>query len=277
MRKESEDSCCLPLRQELRRSKFSLHHADPGVFCRSQWQRGERSVLWLLYRWLLATFYSAGVIGSLLKVFNEGTWFIYLTHWGFSLCLFASVYGAVVASIYFSKPTYFAPGSVALKIYWLSHFTTVALSMLVTLIYWAALYPSMPEIGADLNNLWEHAFNSIFMILDCFMLAFPTHILHCIYPLAVILTFGFFSLVYHWCNGHDFDGNPFIYPILDWARPGLAIGTLCGCLLLVCCFSVCVFGLYRLRLCIYNCCGREQKSRRRSTKQSLSPYPYRQF
>ncbi|XP_002133333.2 protein rolling stone-like [Drosophila pseudoobscura] len=259
MTDESKDSCCLPFREEFQRSKFSLHHDDPGVFCRSQWQHGDRSILWVLYRWLLVAFYATGVTMSFIKVFNEGTWFIYLTHWGFSLCLYVCIYGAVVATIYFIRPAYFAPGSVALKIYWLSHFATVTLSMLITLIYWAALYPSMPEVGADLNNLWEHAFNSIFMVLDCFILAFPAHIMHFIYPFAVIITFGIFSLIYHWCDGHDYDGNPFIYPILDWARPGLAIGTICGCIVLVSFFCICVFGFYRLRLCIYNRCSRKQK------------------
>ncbi|XP_033248877.1 protein rolling stone-like isoform X1 [Drosophila miranda] len=299
MRDESEDSCCLPFKEEFQRSKFSLHHDDPGVFCRSQWQHGDRSILWVLYRWLLVAFYATGVIMSFIKVFNEGTWFIYLTHWGFSLCLYVCIYGAVVATIYFIRPSYFGENLNPLKISLMkttrdstcsswqrgaedllafpfhncdavdvdnAYLLGSALSMSVDLLKRlqnsvSSLYHpvAMPEVGADLNNLWEHAFNSIFMVLDCFILAFPAHIMHFIYPFAVIITFGIFSLIYHWCDGHDFDGNPFIYPILDWARPGLAIGTICGCIVLVSFFCICVFGFYRLRLCIYNRCSRKQK------------------
>ncbi|XP_022230865.2 protein rolling stone-like [Drosophila obscura] len=259
MRNESEESCCLSLKKEFQRSKFSLHHDDPGVFCRSQWQRGQRNILWLLYRWIWAGFFAGGVIGSLVRHYNGGTWFIYLTHWGFSLCFYACTYGAVVATIYFIKPSYFAPGSVALKIYWLSHYTTVVLAMMITLVFWAALYPSMPEMGAELFNLWAHAFNSIFMVFDCFMVAFPTHIMHFVYPFAAGITYGLFSLIYFWSGGTDFQGNRYIYTILDWEKPGQAIGTVIGCVALVGCFSICVFGFYRLRVCIYNSCGRKQE------------------
>jgi len=52
-------------------------------------------------------------------------------------------------------------------------------------------------------------------------------------------------------------GNRFIYYILDWERPGLAIGTVCGCIVLVSCFCVLVFGLYRLRISIYESCSKK--------------------
>jgi len=107
MRDKSQEPCCLPLKEEFQRSKFSLHHDDPGVFCRSQWQKGDRNIIWLLYRWILAAFFAAGVIGSMVETFNGGRWFIYLTDWGFSLCFYCCTYGAIIATIYFIKPSYF--------------------------------------------------------------------------------------------------------------------------------------------------------------------------
>ncbi|KAH8333993.1 protein rolling stone [Drosophila kikkawai] len=257
MRDKSQEPCCLPLKEEFQRSKFSLHHDDPGAFCRSQWQKGDRNLIWLLYRWILAAFFAGGVIGSMVDSFNGGRWFIYLTDWGFSLCFYCCTYGAVVATIYFIRPSYFAPGSRALKIYWISHYTTVVLAMLITLVFWAALYPSMPEMGAELYNLWAHAFNSICMIFDCFMVAFPTRIMHFVYPFIAGITYGVFSLIYFWSGGVDPMGNRFIYFILDWERPGLAIGTVCGCVVLVSCFCVLVFGFYRLRISMHECCSKK--------------------
>ncbi|XP_030377534.1 protein rolling stone-like [Scaptodrosophila lebanonensis] len=254
-----KSSCCLPFREEFQRSKFSLHHEEPADFCRSQWQRGERCFIWLVYRWLLAAFFGAGVIGSLVGSLNGGTWFIYLTDWGFTLCWYACTYGAVVATIHFWKPRYFVPGSWALKIYWISHFSTVTLALLITLVFWAALYPTMPEMGAELYNLWAHAFNTICMLFDCFMVAFPTRLMHFIYPFAIGLIYGVFSLIYYLAGGEDFAGNRFIYYILDWSKPGLAIGTVCGCVVLMTLFCILIFWIYRLRLWLYGRCVKSNK------------------
>jgi len=61
----------------------------------------------------------------------------------------------------------------------------------------------MPEMGDDLYNIWAHAFNSICMVFDVFMVAFPTRIMHFVYPYTVGLTYGLFSLIYFWAGGAD--------------------------------------------------------------------------
>ncbi|KAH8410030.1 hypothetical protein KR009_004265 [Drosophila setifemur] len=259
MRDKSQEPCCLPLKEEFQRSKFSLFHDDPGSFCRSQWQKSDRNIIWLLYRWILAAFFAGGVIGSMVDSFNDGRWFIYLTDWGFSLCFYCCTYGAIVATIYFIKPSYFGLGNRALKIYWISHYTTSVLSMLVSLVFWAALSTTMPEEVGDLYNLWSHAFNSVCMIFDCFMVAFPARIAFFIYPIAVVIVFLVHSLIYYFAGGTDIEGNRFIYYALDWARPGLAIGFVCASLALVCIFSFVAFGIYRLRISMLKCCGKTQE------------------
>ncbi|XP_030080024.1 protein rolling stone-like [Drosophila hydei] len=255
MRDSNQKSCCCQsLVDEFQCAKFSLYHDQPADFCRSQWQRSDRSFIWLIYRWLLAAFFATGVICSLIDQFNEGTWFIYLTDWGFSLCFYACTYGAIVATIYFIKPSYFEAGSWALRIYWCSHFMTTVLALIITLVFWTALYPSMSDGPIGLYNLWAHAFNSICMLFDCFVLAFPTRLMHSVYPLAAGLVYGLFSLVYFWAGGTDYFGNRFIYFILDWEKPGLAIGSVCGCLVLGIILCVVVFWIYRLRLWICERC-----------------------
>lgn len=54
-----------------------------------------------------------------------------------------------------------------------------------------------------LYNLWAHAFNSVCMLFDCFIVAFPTRLMHFVYPLAVGLIYGLFSLIYFWAGGVD--------------------------------------------------------------------------
>ncbi|EDV58324.1 protein rolling stone [Drosophila erecta] len=251
----STESCCLNLKAEFQTSKFSLYHEDPGVFCRSQWQKAERNLIWVLYRWALAAFFAAGVTGSMVQDFN-GFQFIYLTDWGFTLCLFTCTYGAVIATIYYFNQSYFAPGHRALQMYWISH---MELSMLITTVFWAALSSTMPEVAGELYNLWCHAFNSICMVFDCFVVAYPNRLMHFVYPLCVVLIFMVHSLIYYWAGGTDIDGNRFIYFALDWARPGLAIGFVCASLALICCFSLVAFGIYRLRISMYNCCSKKKE------------------
>lgn len=107
MRDKSQECCCQPLLDEFQRSKLYLHHDEPADFCRSQWQRGERSWIWLIYRWSLAAFFAGGFLGSVIETFNDGKWFIYLTDWGFTLCFYTCTFGAVIATIYFIRPNYF--------------------------------------------------------------------------------------------------------------------------------------------------------------------------
>ncbi|KAH8402925.1 hypothetical protein KR222_000379 [Zaprionus bogoriensis] len=268
--KGDSQCCCQPLLDEFRRDKFSLHHDEPGVFCRSQWQRGDRNIVWLIYRWLLALFFLGGALASLIQDFNEGTWFIYLTDWGFVLCAYVCTYGAVIATIYFIRPSYFESGSWALKVYWASHHTTTVLAMLITLVFWSAIYPTFPEGPIGLYNVWEHAFNSVCMVFDFFMVAFPTHLMHFIYPLIVGITYGVFSLIYFWAGGTDFMGNRFIYYILDWENPGLAIGSLCGCMVLALIFCIVLFWMYVFRTWIYESCVNPPKTELMQTRAAAS-------
>lgn len=116
-----------PIAKEFQLEKFSLRHEPVDDFLKSQvsfkyfrniklilkfllslslalsslqWQNSQKSYLWLIYRWGLAVCFCIGVIGSLVQQFAQGLWFIYLTDWGFFLCMFVSLYGAILVTIY---------------------------------------------------------------------------------------------------------------------------------------------------------------------------------
>ncbi|XP_068139993.1 protein rolling stone-like [Drosophila tropicalis] len=255
MMENNNDTCCQIFGKEFQRSKFSLYHEERGVFCRSQWQQGDRSILWLIYRWLFAAFFGICMIMSVVETFYGGRWFIYLTDWGFTLCTYTAIYGAVITTIYYFRPFYFAPNSCALKIYWASHFTSTVLAFMITLVFWSAVYPSLPDdMGDDVYSFLEHASNSVLMLLDLFMVAYPARLMHLIYPVIVLTIYCLFSLIYYCTGGTDILGNHFIYEILDWEKPGLAIGSICGCLILVICLSTLVFWLYRFRIWMHKSC-----------------------
>ncbi|XP_039952643.1 protein rolling stone isoform X1 [Bactrocera tryoni] len=253
---------CHPLAKEFQREKFSLTHEPTEVFFKSQWQSQPKSIIWLIYRWLLAATFAVGVLGSLIQTFAEGKWFIYLTDWGFFLCMYTSVFGAILVTIFYcSKDNVFVPPW-ALKLYWASYWTTLSLATLITFIYWIFIFPTDNQSAWEVYNLWAHGFNSILMIMDHMLVAFPVRLLHSVYPLCLGLIYGIFTVIYYWAGGVDPFGNRFIYEILDWSNAGGAILTILGCILVTFVFCFIHFGLYKLRTFIYK--------KRQSSKLTLS-------
>ena len=52
---------------------------------------------------------------------------------------------------------------------------------------------------------------------------------HVIYPMIEGLSYATFSLVYWALGGTGAGGTEWIYPMLDWAKPGTAALTVLGC------------------------------------------------
>ncbi|XP_039952493.1 protein rolling stone-like [Bactrocera neohumeralis] len=240
-----------PFAKEFQLKKFSLKHQPIDDFAKSQWQKGSRSLCWLIYRWLLAAFFIAVVCDTMINLFYAGKWFIYLTAWGFFLCMLTSLYGAIIVSIYYWRPHDFAAHPIVFKMYWVSYWTTLVLATVITLVYWSLLYP-YDKSGVSLTyNLLGHASNSILMVLDHMLVAFPTRIFHFVYPIGMGVIYVIFSLIYYFAGGVDTHGDHYIYTILDWAQPETAVITIIICFALLAIMSFLLFGLYKLRCFIY--------------------------
>ncbi|XP_054745127.1 protein rolling stone-like isoform X2 [Anastrepha obliqua] len=244
---------CHSLAKEFQCEKILLSHEPSDVFCKSQWQSQSKSLLWLIYRWIFAALFSAGVLSNVIQTFRNGIWFIYLTDWGFILCMYTSIFGAVLVTIYYcrSGKNEVAVSLWALKLYWASYWTTLVLATVITTVYWIFIFPNDHLSAWGIHNLWAHGFNSIMMIFDHMLVAFPSHILHYVYPFGLGLIYLIFSVIYYYAGGVDPFGNRFIYEILDWSKPGTATLTFIGALVLTFVFSCIHFGLYKLRTFIY--------------------------
>ncbi|XP_012160379.1 protein rolling stone-like [Ceratitis capitata] len=242
---------CHPLAKEFQLKKFSLAHEPAEDFVRSQWQKHSRSTCWLIYRWLLAGYFIAVVCDAMSKFLFDGKGFIYLTSWGFFLCMINSVSGAILVSLYYWRPDEFAIYGFILKLYWAAYWTALVLATVITFVYWTVLYPYDSSGIALIYNLLGHASNSIFMTIDFMLVAFPARILHFIYPIGLGVIYVIFSIVYYFAGGVDILGNPYIYTILDWTRPGYALIYIIICFILLTIMSCLLFGLYKLRCFIY--------------------------
>lgn len=69
-------------------------------------------------------------------------------------------------------------------------------------------------------NFSLHAMNSIYVVLNLVLTATPSRLLHFIYPVLFGVVYTAFSVVYHLADGTNVRGQPYIYSVLDWSRPG---------------------------------------------------------
>jgi hypothetical protein len=68
------------------------------------------------------------------------------------------------------------------------------------------------------------------VILDLFIVARPAKLLHFLHPLLFGLWYLTFSVLYWAVGGTDPEGHHWIYPMVDWDRQALALGTDVGCI-----------------------------------------------
>ncbi|KAL5288738.1 hypothetical protein ACFFRR_009142 [Megaselia abdita] len=247
--------CCHCFGKEFKRDNFKLNHVPVDDFYISQWQKDTKSVYFLIYRWLLALFFIGVVFTCMVFQWSGGKFFIFLTDWGFLLCMITCVYGAVLVSINYCRPFDSVKQTWTFKIYWALHITTLILAVIITIVYWIFLWPKDTHAKSSTRSLafnaFQHACNTGVMFFDQFVVAFPTRLLHVIYPLGLGVIYAVFSAIYYGAGGTDPNGNHYIYDILDWSNPGGTFLTILGVFVLCAIVMVIMYGSYKLRRLIY--------------------------
>ncbi|EDV57976.2 protein rolling stone [Drosophila erecta] len=251
----------LSLRDELRFSRLGLSHHTPTDFLRSQWQAGPKSAIFLAYRWALGGFFGTGVVGCISQYYNNGNFFIFLTNWGFVLCGITGIAGAILVTIYHCKPETWVPPSGWIKIYWACYSINITLACLIALIYWTTIYPkdrvlTNPTRVSDLYNIWTHLLPPIFFTIDNFLVAQPARLLHFVYPLAFLYSYGIFAIIFYALGGRNLDGKDYIYPFLNFAKPKIVLKTVSWLSIMLVSLSSLQYGVYRLRNFIARKLGR---------------------
>ncbi|TMW52344.1 hypothetical protein DOY81_002601 [Sarcophaga bullata] len=252
-------SCCSILRSEFTLKNFNFNHDQQDQFYRSQWQRSERSWLFLIYRWMWAIFFISVFISCLILQFANGKYFIFLTNWGIILCMLTQLLAAILVTRW-----HFDLGSLRteqcdrnsreqksptmVKIYWLLYDVTLPLALVITTIYWTFLHGKMNKPQRfPVISFVTHCLNSVFMLVDFFMVAFPVRLLHTIYAMLLPIIFCFFTVIYFFCGGTDEYGNHFVYPLLDWKIPIRGVVTFIGVFCLYCIFPILLFVFFKLK------------------------------
>uniref|UniRef100_A0A1B6C3D6 Protein rolling stone n=1 Tax=Clastoptera arizonana TaxID=38151 RepID=A0A1B6C3D6_9HEMI len=237
---------------------------SPHVFLKCQWQKKEEiSKCYIIYRWLLASIFSSTMIASLLglgKPFQGNEyylkWFIYLTHWGFSIATIQAILAAVlITRIYLKQKRKLdlkeetLKMKTSFKVYWILHTVSVVAAFSISILYWSFVYdPSIHTL--DVINVMIHAFNSVLMLIDLCLVSHPIRLSHLHWPLGFALCYTVFSAVYFAAGGTDRLNRTYIYNIMDWRKPWRTLLIVVGLLTFVVVLHtlVLLFSLFRIYL-----------------------------
>ena len=110
------------------------------------------------------------------------------------------------------------------RILWVLHAAAVHTSIYVVILFWGLLY----DPDADFNywsfvNLVTHLVTGVLAIIEIYLTAVPSRLLHFIYPFIFAGTYIVFSGIYYAGGGTNVSGRRYIYSVLDYMNsPGSA-------------------------------------------------------
>ncbi|XP_017154088.1 protein rolling stone [Drosophila miranda] len=252
------DDFCKSFNKELQRENFGFAYKRVHLFYRSQWQKDDTNSLYLLYRWIWALFFLGVYIMCIIVQFCDGKFFIYMTNWGYGLCTITMLIAAVQVTCWHydlrnTRSLVQESGNKTettrgLKIYWWLYNMTISLALIISTVYWVFLHGKMNKpMRFPAISVITHGLNTVMMLIDFLVVAFPLRLLHVVYSMALAILFFVFTLIYHFCGGTDEFGNPYVYPILDWNNPTRCLVTFVGIFVLIMCYWLLLFGLYKLK------------------------------
>jgi len=219
-------------------------------------------LFFVVYRLLVATYAVAVTIMSvLIHPSDLLPWPVWLTNWSFFLLTCHLLCAAVVILLntccerrHSSVPS--ASRSTAIPCYmklsWFLFSVAAPAAIIVTTIFFAAIFPQLHRSYLSVDDIALHVTNTVLVILEFTIAAFPVRLLHVVYTWCYGLAYVIFSAIY-WA----FDHSHVMYPgVLDWNAPRttavvIVIVALVGVPLL----QFILFGIYQLRLYIFARCA----------------------
>lgn len=127
-------------------------------------------------------------------------------------------------------------------------------------------------------NIETHIINALYVILNIGVTGMPKRLLHFWFSVIFGVLYALFTLFYHLAGGTNHNENPYVYPAIDWRKPGTAI-LYCAivCFVLVPVIHSVLFGIHCLKVLLYEkceCCRTDTDHQRISTVEMKQRYPY---
>ena len=80
------------------------------------------------------------------------------------------------------------------------------------------------------------------MLVELFINSIPIRILHFVYAVVAVFVYIIFSLIYWSLGGTNFQGNDYVYPVLNWSEsPQSAVVVAVGLLISIFLFNFILF------------------------------------
>ena len=135
------------------------------------------------------------------------------------------------------------------KISWFLYVISANNSLLITAGYWTLRILFEVDEPIDGNNITKHSLNSVFMVIDTFLSSIPVHLFHSVYPLLYVILYIAFTVVYWKLGGTNYEGQPYIYKLLDYSNFEASTGCIItfSLLLVQPVLQLMLFGLVKLR------------------------------
>ncbi|XP_017857151.1 PREDICTED: protein rolling stone [Drosophila arizonae] len=233
---------------------FGCHHPAHEDFFKSQWQRSEKSYGFLIYRWFLAIVFGSIFLVHIIKYFGNGYWFIYFTHWGFTLCAVTTLTGALYVSTYHAAPARMTRQTALINSYWVSSITNLVISYAINILYWLTVFPyektgTRPLKVSMFFNIWSHVLPSLVNTIDHMIVAHPTRVFHFIYPVIFGMLYLLFAITYYCVGARDPLGRRFIYKVLDFSsKPLQGAVTVSMIICILMSLTLLQYFIYRMRV-----------------------------
>lgn len=174
----------------------SLQHENPQDFYISQWQRDNKCLIYVIYRWIIAVFFTMSGIFCLVTDIKRGYlmfFWIYLTNWNLTLTMIMTSISAWISSKYYFGKIDKTSMTFKLKLFWILWASVTTGAILVSFVYWKFIHD--PEkYPFDLANILKHIANSLVLNFDLFIVKIPNRL--DIY--AFTLIYGFIFFIFSW-------------------------------------------------------------------------------
>lgn len=221
-----------------------------------QWPSRHR--MFVFYRVLVAAYAVGITVMSILLHDDLLPWPTWLTNWSYLLLTCHLLCAAVVVLLntcfehhHYVTPLMTSPIPCYMKLSWFLFSVATPAALIVSTVFFAGVFPRLHRDHLNVVDINMHVMNTVLVILEFTLSAFPVRLLHAVYVFLYGLVYVIFSVIY-WA----FDHSNVMYPgVLDWNAPAttavvLVVLTFVGIPLL----QLFLFGVYQLRRYVCTCC-----------------------
>lgn len=224
-------ACTEGCKQEFKAKNFLLGHDNPQTFV--QFQFGCQTI-YLVWRIFWALYHVAWIIVSGVRAdlwagedrTQYVKWFIFLTDWAYFMLTLSTLVDACVVIYVFVFRRDIRKGITDqlpwyLRAEWCLYNMGNVISVTTSIAYWSIVYNgSQPITSVDIAT---HLLNAIYVVINISVTGMPMRILHFWFSLLFGLVYSLFTLFYHFAGGTNHNGNPYVYPAINWRNPGKAV------------------------------------------------------